>query len=118
LLRWAPSRFRALSGDPFPDIRRTIPELGSVSLGESQKFHGFSVDKKNVLKIDFESIRLLIQYAAKHLDMFPRNLATYEQHHTIAIANHSVDSAAHGRSSIYFFYLLIPKARLLPIPSL
>ncbi len=88
-------RFRPLSRHPFTDVGRTIPEFRSVGLAESKEFHGFSVDKKNVLEIDGEAARFLFQYAPKHVDMFPRNPAAYEQHHAIVIANDSVDSAAH-----------------------
>src|SRR5436309_897491 len=64
-----------LARDPFTDIGRTIPEFRSVGLAESKEFHGFSVDKKNVFKIDCEAARFLFQYAPKQIDMFPSNLA-------------------------------------------
>ena len=95
LLPRAPMRFRALSPDPFTDIGRTIPEFSSVGLAESEEFHGFSVDKKNVLEIDGESTRFLFQYASKHVDMFPCNAAAYEQHYETFRVNDSIDSAAH-----------------------
>ena len=88
-------RFRPLSRDPFTDIGRTIPEFRSVGLAESKKFHGFSVDKKNVFEIDGEAARFLFQYAPKYVDMFSCNPAAYEQHHEVFSGNDSVDSAAH-----------------------
>ena len=88
-------RFRPLSRHPFTDVGRTIPEFRSIGLAESKQFHGFSVDKKNVFEIDGESTRLLFQYGSKHVDMFPCNPAAYEQHHAIAIAKESIDSAVH-----------------------
>jgi len=96
-------RFRPLSRDPFTDIGRTIPEFRSVGFAESKELHGCSADKNNVLEIDGEATRFLFQYAPKHVDMFPRNPATYEQHHAIVIANDSIDSAAHCGLSVYFF---------------
>jgi hypothetical protein len=97
-------RFRPLSGDPFTDIGRTIPEFRSVGLAESKEFHGFSVDKKNVFEIDGEAARFLFEYAPKHVDMFSCNPAAYEQHHEIFGANPSVDSAAHCGLSVQSFY--------------
>src|SRR5882757_6107187 len=88
-------RFRLLSRDPFTDIGRTIPEFRSVGLAESKKFHGFSVDKKNVFEIDGETARFLFQYAPKYADMFSCNPAAYEQHHEVFSANDSIDSATH-----------------------
>jgi hypothetical protein len=97
-------RFRPFSGNPLTDVGWTIPEFRSVGLAESQEFHSFSVDQKNVLEIDGEADRFLFQCAPKYVDMFPRNPAAYEQHHAIVIANDSVDSAAHRGLSVYFFY--------------
>jgi hypothetical protein len=71
-------RFRPLSADPFTDIGWTIPEFRSAGLIESQEFHSFSVDKENVLEIDDEAARFLLQYAPKHFDMFSCNPAAYE----------------------------------------
>jgi hypothetical protein len=88
-------RFRLLSGDPFTDIGRTIPEFRSLGLAESKESHGFSVDKKNVFEIDGEAARFLFQHAPKHVDMFPCNPAAYKQHHETFSANDSIDSAAH-----------------------
>ncbi len=93
-------RFRRFPLNPFTDVGRTIPEFRSVGLAERKEFHGFSVDKKNVLEIDGQSIRFLFQCASQRVNMFPRNPAAYEQHHAIVIANHSVDSAAHCGSSV------------------
>src|SRR5882762_5132054 len=93
-------RFRPLSRDPFTDIGRTIPEFRSVGLAESKEFHGFSVDKKNVLEIDGEAARFLFQYAPKYVDMFSCNPAAYEQHHEVFSGNDSVDSAAHCEISV------------------
>jgi hypothetical protein len=45
-------RFRRLSLDPFTDVRRTIPDFRSVGFAERKEFHGFSVDKQNILEID------------------------------------------------------------------
>src|SRR3954466_5905589 len=95
--------FRPLSHDPFTDIARTIPEFRSVGLAESEKFHGFSVNKKNVFEIDGEASRFLFQYAPKHVDMLPCNPAAYEQHHEMFSANASVDSAAHCGLSVPSF---------------
>jgi hypothetical protein len=97
-------RFRPLSRDPFTDIGRTIPEFRSVGLAESEEFHGFSVDKKNVFEIDGEAARFLFEYAPKHVDMFSCNPAAYEQHHEIFSANASVDSAAHCGLSVQSFH--------------
>ena len=88
-------RFRPLSRDPFTDIGRTIPEFRSVGLAESKEFHGFSVDKINVFEIDGEAARFLAQYVPMHLDMFPCNPASHEQHHETFCANDSINSAAH-----------------------
>src|SRR6266851_6677430 len=96
-------RFRPLPRDPFTDIGRTIPEFRSVGLAESKQFHGFSVDKKNVLEIDGEAARFRFQYAPKYVDMFSCNPATYEQHHEIFSANDSIDSAAHCGLSVQLF---------------
>jgi hypothetical protein len=87
--------FSNLSPDPFADIRRTISEFNSLGLADSKEFHGFSVDKQNVFKIDGEATRFLLQYTPKHLDMFSCNPAAYEQHKEVLSANDSVDSAAH-----------------------
>jgi hypothetical protein len=95
--------FRSLSRDPFTDIGRAIPEFSSVSLAESEEFHGFSVDKKNVFEIDGEAVRFLFQYAPKHVDMYPCNPATYEQHHKTFGANDSINSAAHFGLSVQSF---------------
>ena len=110
-------RFRPFSRDPFTDVGRTIPEFRSVGLAESKELHGLSVDKKNILEIDCESTRLPLQYAAKHVDMFPSNPAAYEQDHAIAIANDSVDSAAHRGTSVYSSIPSSQTAKLLPMPS-
>jgi hypothetical protein len=88
-------RFRPLSGNPFTDIGRTIPEFRSVGLTESKEFNCFSVDKKDVFEIDGEAARFLLEYAPKHVDMFPCNPAAYEQHNEVFSAGHAVDSAAH-----------------------
>ena len=88
-------RFRPLSRDPFTDIGRTIPEFSPFGLAKSKEFHGFSVDKKNVLEIDGEAPRFLFQYAPKHVDMFSCNPSAYEQHHEIFSGDDPVDSAAH-----------------------
>jgi hypothetical protein len=93
-------RFRTLSGDPFTDIGRTIPEFRSSGLAESKESHAFPVDKKNVFEIDGEAARFLFQYAPKHVDMFSCNPAAYEQHHEVFSANDSVDSAAHFGLSV------------------
>src|SRR3984893_7342501 len=97
-------RFRPLSRDPFTDIGRTIPEFRSGGLAERKEFHGFSVDKKNVLEIDGEAARFLFQYAPEYVDMFPCNPAAYEQHHKIFSANHSINSAAHFGLSVQSFH--------------
>jgi hypothetical protein len=99
-------RFRPLSGDPFTDIGRTIPEFGSVGLAESKEFHGFSVDKKNVSEIDGEATRFLFHYAPQHVDMFPCNAAAYKQHHEIFRANDSIDSAV--RCHLWAFGSILP----------
>jgi hypothetical protein len=52
-------RLRPVSGHPFTDIGRPIPEFRSVYLAESKEFHGFSVDKNNVFEIDCEAARFL-----------------------------------------------------------
>ena len=88
-------RFRFLSRDPFTDIGRTIPEFRSIGLTVRQEFHGFSVDELNVLEVNGDAARFLFQYAPKYVDVFPCNLAAYEQHHEIFSGNDSVDSAAH-----------------------
>ena len=88
-------RFRPLSRDPFTDIGWTIPEFRSVGLAESEEFHSFSVDKKNVFEIDGEAARFLFRYAPKYVDMFSCSPAAYEQHHEIFSGNDSIDSAAH-----------------------
>src|SRR5580700_9255982 len=95
LHRWAPMCFRPLSRDPFTNVRRTIPKFRSAALSESKEFHGFSVDKKNVLEIDGQAPRFLFQFASKHVHMFSCNTAAYQQHHETFRANHSIDSAAH-----------------------
>ena len=65
-----------------------------MGLAESKEFHGFSVDKKNVLEIDGEAARFPFQYAPNHVDMFPCNPAAYEQRHETFSANDPIDSAA------------------------
>ena len=83
---------------------QAFPEFRSVGLAESKEFHGFSVDKKNVLEIDGEAARFLCQYAPKHVDILSCNPAAYEQHHEIFSVNDSIDSAAHcGSGSILLF---------------
>jgi hypothetical protein len=93
-------RFRRLPPDPFTNVGRAIPEFRSVGFAERKEFHGFSVDKKNVLEIDGDPTRFLFHCASQRVNMFPRNPAAYEQHHAIVIANHSVNSAAHCGSSV------------------
>ncbi len=104
LLRWPPMRFRHLSRDPFTDIGRTLPEFRPVGLAESKEFHGFSVDKKNVLEIDDEAAPFLFQYDPKHVDVFPCNPAADEQHHEAFSGNDSIDSAAYLRLPVQSFH--------------
>src|SRR6202044_4075461 len=73
---------RPLSCDPFTDVGWTIPEFRSEGLALSKQLHGFSVDKKNVLEIDGQSIRFLFQRDSQRLNMFPGYLPPYQQHHT------------------------------------
>jgi hypothetical protein len=116
LLQRVPMRLRRLPRYPFTDIGRTIPEFASIGLAQSQELHAFSIDKKNVLEIDGKSARFLFQYAAKHVDMFPRNSTAYEQHHAIVSANVSVDSAAHSEFGMANDCVSI-SAKLLPPPT-
>src|ERR1700734_1798313 len=95
---------RPLSCDPFTDVGWTIPEFRSEGLALSKQLHGFSVDKKNVLEIDGQSIRFLFHCASQRLNMFPGNPAAYEQPHALVLSNDSVDPAAHCGSSVYFLY--------------
>src|SRR5580698_11357352 len=103
-----------LSGDPFTDIGRTIPEFRSVGFAKSKELYCFSINKKNVLEIDGEAARFPFQYPPKHVDMFPRNPATHEQHHAIVLANGSVDSAVH-RGSSGLLFCRIAKAKHRPM---
>jgi len=77
-----------------------------MALAESKEFHAFSVDKNNVLEIDGEAARFLLQHAPKHVDMFPCNPAAYEQHHKTFSANDSINSAAHFGLSVQSFHSL------------
>ncbi len=93
-------RFRPLSSDPFTDVGWTISEFRSVALSASKKFHGLSVDKKNVFEIDGEGPRFLVHFASEHVDMFPAHATAYEQHHETFRANDSVDSAGRYHSEL------------------
>jgi hypothetical protein len=104
-------RFRPLPCHPFTDVGRTIPEFRSVCLTESKEFHGFSVGKKNILKIDGEAARFLFQYAPKHVDMFPCNAAADEQHQETFRANDSIDSAAHSQLLTHSSTITPPSGR-------
>jgi len=52
LLRRVRLTLRPLSGNPFTDIGRTIPELRSTILAQRKEFHAISVDERDVLEID------------------------------------------------------------------
>src|SRR5580658_9900786 len=94
---------RPLSCHPFADVGGAISELNSPVLRESKEFHSFSVDKKNVLEIDGESIRFLFQLASEHVDVLSCNSPAYGQHHRVFRTNDSVDSAAHCHCELSSF---------------
>jgi hypothetical protein len=97
-------RFRPLSCNPLADIGRTTPQFRSVYLAESEEFHAFSVNKKNVLEIDYKTVRFLFQRLPKRIDMLSCNLSAYDSHHETFTVNDSVDSAAHCGLSVQSFH--------------
>src|SRR4029077_11070547 len=64
------AHFRHLSGDPFTDILRTIPELRSVVLGKRKELHSITVDERHVLEIDSECARFLSKRIPERIHMF------------------------------------------------
>jgi len=109
--------FRSLSRDPFADIRRAVPEFSSVELSSSEEFHSLAVDQIDVLEIDSNRTRIILDYVAKCVHILFCNPAAYAQHHDVVAADNPVDSAAHIEiADEAFAFLLIGAflARLFP----
>jgi hypothetical protein len=94
-----------LSCDPFADIRRAIAKLGPAELTARKELHGFAIDEKNVLEIDGNPARLLLQQFAKHFYMLCGNPATDAQNNEVLPIYQSVDSATHVLTVTSFLVL-------------
>jgi hypothetical protein len=61
----------------------------------NKEFHGLSVDQNDVLQIDGNCTRFLLDYVVKYVQILFCNSAADAQHHDVVTADESIDSAAH-----------------------
>jgi hypothetical protein len=86
----------ALSINPFPDVRGTIPQFDAPAFAERQKVHGVTVDEAHFRKVDREGPAFLVNDGTKEKNVVLRDPSADAQHHDVALSRKSVDSASHG----------------------
>jgi hypothetical protein len=89
-----------LSVNPFPDVRRTVPEFDAPTFAERQEVHGIAVNEADVRKIDGEGAAFLIDRGTEDGNVVLRNPPADAQHHEIPPSRKSVDSAGHDRLTV------------------
>jgi hypothetical protein len=65
----------------------------------SKKSHGLSVDQNDVLQIDRDRTRFLLDRVAECIQVLFCNPTAYAQCHIVVAADNSVDSACHFEAS-------------------
>jgi hypothetical protein len=96
LARQGPGRLRSLSVNPFPDIRRTIPELDASTFADYQETDRSAVDHSDFVKIDGDGPPFLIDRGTKDVHVVSNDSPADAQGHTAPFNHESVDSAGHG----------------------
>jgi hypothetical protein len=81
--------------NPFPDVRRTIPEFDAPTFAERQKVHGVPANEGDVGKIDGDGAVFLSNRRAKNVNVVPFNPSADAQHGQVPFSE-SVDSARHS----------------------
>jgi hypothetical protein len=85
----------SLSVNPFPYVRRTVPEFNAPTLAERQEVHGLAVNEADLRKVDSEGAAFLINRITKDAHVVLRNPPADAQHRQISLRRKSVDSAGH-----------------------
>jgi hypothetical protein len=73
----------------------------------NEEFHGLSVDQIDVLEIDGNRTRFVLDYVAKYVHILFCNPATYAQRHHVVATDNSIDSAAHFETVDEAFVVLL-----------
>jgi hypothetical protein len=85
----------ALSVNPLPDVRRTVPEFDAATFADRQEVHGIAVNEVGLRKVDREGAAFLVNRRSKHGNVILRNPPANAQHHDTPLSLKSVDSASH-----------------------
>jgi hypothetical protein len=92
----SPGRLRSLSVNPFPDIRRTVPELDASTFAEYQEIDRSAVDHSNLLEIDGDGSPFLINHGTEDVHVVTSDLPADAQGRQATFSHESVDTAGHG----------------------
>jgi hypothetical protein len=96
LVQKRPACWCPLSVNPFPDVRRTVPEFDAPTFAEYQEIDRSAVDHSDLLEIDGDGSPFLIDGGTKNVRVVTSNSPTDAQDHTVPFNHESVDSAGHG----------------------
>jgi hypothetical protein len=86
----------SLSVNPFPDVRRTVPEFDAPTFTEYQQIDRSAVDHSDLLEIDGDSSPFLIDRGTNDVHVVTSDLPADAQGHQPPFNHESVDSAGHG----------------------
>ena len=84
------------SVNPFPDVRRTVPEFDAPTFAEYQEIDRSAVDHSDLLEIDGDDFPFLIDRGTKDVHIVASDLPADAQDHKSPFTHESVDSAGHG----------------------
>jgi hypothetical protein len=85
----------SLPVNPFPYVRRTVPEFDTPTFADREEGHGIAVNEVDLRKVDREGAAFMINRRAKDGNVILRNAPANAQHHDIPLRLKSVDSAGH-----------------------
>jgi hypothetical protein len=94
---------RSLSIDPFPDVRRTVPESDAVVFAKCQDCDGLAINQTDVPEIDINCTGFLLDRSTKNVDVFISNPPTQVQDCSTFFSQESVDSADHCSFALFLF---------------
>jgi hypothetical protein len=92
----SPGRPRSLSVNPFPDVRRTVPEFDAPTFADYQEIDRSAVDHSDLLEIDGDGSPFLIERGTKDVHVITGDLSADAQGHKPPFNHESVDSAGHS----------------------
>jgi hypothetical protein len=96
LVQKRPACWCPLSVNPFPDVRRTVPEFDAPTFAEYQEIDRSAVDHSDLLEIDDDGSPFLIDRGTKDVHVVTSDSPADAQDHKAPFNHESVDSAGHG----------------------